>query len=84
LHGTFDLYRFDYFRARLNAILQKYTAERGETPTVTLAEIMDDINATVPSSEHFTQPEVVAQLQVMSDDNMSLWWQPDSQQVLFY
>jgi hypothetical protein len=49
-----------------------------------LDEILEMINDTISPSEYFSSPEVVGQLQVMSDDNMSLWWQPESQQVLFY
>jgi hypothetical protein len=51
---------------------------------VSLEEILEMINDTVTESDHFSSLEIVGQLQIMSDDNMSLWWQPESQQVLFY
>ena len=76
-----SLARFELFRSRLAAIRTKYTAERNESPTVTVPEIMDMINE---GEDGFTLPEVLRQLEVMSDENMSLWYQPENNAVLFF
>lgn len=76
-----SLARFELFRSRLAAIRTKYTAERNESPTVTVPEIMEMINE---GEDGFTLAEVLRQLEVMSDENMSLWYQPENNAVLFF
>ena len=31
-----------------------------------------------------SEEEILQHLQYMSDENMSVWWQPDSQTVVFF
>jgi hypothetical protein len=73
--------RFDVFRNRLNVVREKFNLERGDTPSVTFQELMETINV---NDDEFTSTEVTNQLQIMSDENMSVWWQPEQQTVLFF
>jgi hypothetical protein len=43
---------------------------------------MEKINDDV--AEPFSEAEVLKQLQFMSDENMSIWWQPENDSVLFF
>jgi hypothetical protein len=36
------------------------------------------------AAEPFSEAEVLKQLQFMSDENMSIWWQPENDSVLFF
>lgn len=49
---------------------------------MTFAEVMEKINVSL--TEPFTEGEVLKQLQFMSDENMSIWWQPENDSVLFF
>ena len=74
--------RFDIFRSNLNNIRTHYQAERGDSPSVSFHEIMQLINS--GSHAPFSAAEVLKQIQLMSDANMSVWWQPEQETLLFF
>jgi hypothetical protein len=45
---------------------------------------MSVMNSNLSFNEKFAEHEIVAQLQFMSDENMSLWWQAENKSVLFF
>lgn len=82
LHGTLKTCsRFEVFRERLNEIRVIFTTERGESPMVSMSEVMEQINDGV--GEDFTVREVRAQIVVMSEMNMAVWWQPENESIMF-
>lgn len=74
--------RFDLFRESLNLIRSYYKDERGDSPTVSFPEIMDKINNNI--NPPFNEKQVLNQLEIMSNENMALWWQPENNSVLFF
>ncbi|KAJ3305034.1 MCM DNA helicase complex subunit [Kappamyces sp. JEL0829] len=76
--------RFDLFRECLSKVRNHYVGDRGDSPSVQFGEIMEMINLGLAESQHFSPQEVLRQLELMSDENMSIWWQPEVAQVLFF
>jgi hypothetical protein len=71
--------RLDKFMEVLNEAKNYFVSERGESPTVSFQELVQQITI-----EDFSPEEILNQIQTMSDENMSVWYQPENESLLFF
>ncbi|KAJ3282409.1 MCM DNA helicase complex subunit [Borealophlyctis nickersoniae] len=77
--------RLDQFRQNLHAVRQLLMDNGSirEGDTVMVHDIIEQVNSRLPGSQQFDVEEVRGALQAMSDQNTTLWYQPDKEAVIF-
>nr|KAJ3422888.1 MCM DNA helicase complex subunit [Polyrhizophydium stewartii] len=75
--------RFDLLRSQLFAIRQRHVDDNIDSQSMMLSDVMDEINMGLPGSQHFDLPEVVSAVKTMSDQNMNVWFQEETESLMF-
>ncbi|KAK6098174.1 hypothetical protein BDV3_004456 [Batrachochytrium dendrobatidis] len=79
--------RFDQIRNQLRQVRQRHQSSQQQDdtiqPEISIIDIMDQINQSVVGSQQVDMSELLSVVTRMSDENMGVWYQSDTQTVMF-
>ena len=86
-HDTNLMFRFDQIRNQLRQVRQRHQSSQQQDdtiqPEISIIDIMDQINQSVVGSQQVDMSELLSVVTRMSDENMGVWYQSDTQTVMF-
>ncbi|KAH6602918.1 hypothetical protein BASA61_000634 [Batrachochytrium salamandrivorans] len=79
--------RFDQIRNQLRMIRQRHYSSQGQDDTLqselSLVDVMGQINHGMAGSQQIGLPELLTVVTRMSDENMGVWYQSDTETLMF-